>query len=296
MIEFMHYTMKKFLSILLWFLFALSAEVSFAQFQIQKITISSQGILVSNAYTNFDTPGSWNTSDTILTNISISSDSSFSFDGANISYLQDHSGNFPNDDWKKEITITFDSAKKSMSLEASYILTHYPNSLSQEYSNVVGKRIKFGNVPFTMTKKGDSISLIFSGLDMKNINLTEDDYIENYTRFTGKRFDYSTILNIPTDASLSVHIVGSFPLAVAPVNKEDVGYVIINSSSQTLKFSSPFIKQNQSLLCFDILGRKHDLEFLGANNTSATYSVKSLRPAVYFVNDGRETVKFMIGE
>ena len=288
--------MKKIFFFLLWYPLVLSPGVSLGQFQIRNMTISSQGVLVSNTYTNSDTPDSWNTSDTIVTDISITSDSGFSDNGDSISSLRDHSGNFPNNDWKKEIKITIDSVKKLMSVDASYILTQYPNPLSQEYSNIVGKRIAFRNAPFTIAKNADTIILVLNGKELSNINLVEDDYTETYTRLTAKRFDYSTILNIPTNATLSLEIVGSFPLAVANRNKEYSASIIINSASKILKCSTLTPNQNQILSCFDILGRKHDLEFLGSDNSSATYSVRSLRPGVYFVSDDRETVKFMISE
>ena len=51
-----------------------------------------------------------------------------------------------------------------------------------------------------------------------------------------------------------------------------------------------------ALKLFFALGRKHDLEFLGSDGNSSSYSVRSLRAGVYFVNGGSQTFKFLISE
>jgi hypothetical protein len=268
----------------------------FAQFQITDVYVSSGGVLVHNIYNVADPlPQNCTTApNPNWTYITIEAKTNVSFNGEDFTY--DH---VDSDITDPSLTTTthlyfrIDPLQKMIDTFSATTKSHSYSLVPYQIWNT-GNIVQFNNAGYVTSKDGDSIIVSLKGQQMKNIGLLEADYEEcigsgriGYRVFIGSEID-----TIPESASLSVIITGKFPLSVSYAQNKFT--FIIDQVSKTLKLSQ--LIKNQALSCFDLLGRKHDLEFLGADNTSATYSVRSLRPGVYFVNDGRETMKFMIGE
>ncbi len=80
------------------------------------------------------------------------------------------------------------------------------------------------------------------------------------------------------------------------------GWLGVNSGETLIPICNIFINDKLTIVhgtnlsCYDLLGRKQPIEFLGSDGTSSTYSLRSLRPGVYFVSDGKGMVKFMVGQ
>jgi hypothetical protein len=160
-----------------------------------------------------------------------------------------------------------------------------------------GKLIEFNKVRYTLSKDGDSIIASLNGNQMRNISLLQAEYDEcigggrtGYSTFYGCKID-----NIPESATLSLIITGNFPLSVNASSQMQSGF-FIDLLSKTLKLSALKSIQDIPLPCYDLLGRKHNLEFLRTDGEASTYSLRSLPAGLYFVSDGREMVKFLVAQ
>ena len=262
-----------------------------AQFKIKSILISSDYIEIQTKTTY---PNKSFSLDTSASAEGFSNDTLFNFQDTVIISSYHNSGNdlygYQYDD-DESISIGIDTANKiltSIDAQLKTILYNYYPGDDHTYTRF----IQCGFLPYRESKNGDSLVAYVQGSDLNKIGYKGGGFFFNYSNDTISSF--VKVLNFPDSAYVSV-IIEKFPLhsKVIP-EKKAAPVLLVDVLSKVLRISPSSF--NYVLPCFDILGRKHDLEFLDADNTSATYSVRSLRPGVYFVNDGRETVKFMIPE
>lgn len=158
-----------------------------------------------------------------------------------------------------------------------------------------GEYIQANNVIYRVSKTMDSLIAMWDSAQIRSSNLSIYISDENGGPWSSRRC-YSGYYDVSKDGYFKVTIVGKFPLAVfSPTNNKNES-ITINSSAKILIISSQQRLQTQSISCYDILGRKHSLEFLGSDDNSGNYSVRSLPVGVYFVSCGKEMLKFMITE
>jgi hypothetical protein len=269
---------------------------TFAQFSIKSIWISSQ-------YVQIEKQIYWTNSipkiDTLIApaEVFIGNDTSISFNGNLINSTYENSGYVGFYYSETEyITIEIDTSKRIFKKINAMMSTNiYKGGVGDEY-RTYGKYIECSSFPYKVSKHGDTLSAYIKGSQLLGVIFKVYNTNDSTSLTTKSTTSFIRIVDVPDSAYLSVILVGTFPLAVVPISEESGSLVLLNSESKTLRFSLQSNYHNHPISCFDILGRKHNLEFLGADNTSATYSLRSLRSGVYFVNDDRETVKFMIGE
>ena len=176
---------------------------------------------------------------------------------------------------------------------------HYSEINPVDYWNKDINAVSLSHIPYRVSKSGDTL---YARLDAMNLRgLLSDKFISQYRNASSTRtftnLQSQKILSIPDSAYLKVTIIGSFPLAVKSIiSNVEPSIIVMDHVSKLIRIF--YIQQNQniSLPCYDLLGRKHNLEFLGTDGTASMYSVRPLRAGVYFVSDGKEMVKFMIGE
>jgi len=200
----------------------------------------------------------------------------------------------------KQITLVVDAANviKLIEAEETYSTSDLKDPVDIWSSGT--KRIYLTNLPYAVSRTKDTMTVSLNSTALSKI-LTNYPNTVNETgggasTQTSWNIQQQRVLALPDSASLHINIVGSFDLAVLPKYQNKGHNSDIFYTSGIVIISHHQSKISAAVQCYDILGRKHDLEFLSADNTSATYSVRSLRPGVYFVNDDRETMKFMIGE
>lgn len=177
-------------------------------------------------------------------------------------------------------------------------LNAFNGSYFFDVSNVTGitKRnsVSIDSIPYQISPKGDTLVAI---LDAKNLKKHKFSIINSSTWQRPRDqifFESNTMLGIDTNAIFKITLIfGNSSLSVIS-SKSDSKYLIVNLDTKKIKILVS--KPNYSLPCFDLLGRKHNLEFLGTDGSASTYSVRSLPAGVYFVNDGKEMVKFLITE
>ena len=280
------------------FLFVITfvAHNAIAQFQINRIKVFSNGVLSSNTYNKTD-PLSYpcsQPSNPVNTYINIDVQVNKTLNGAEFNYDE------------------YDTASPSYNfhLHVSFML-NFTNSIIEAFNatetdvstfggippiQTEGSLINFSSAPFSYSNNYDTLKVSLDGFSMRKINLLETNYSECFANSRDNyKFLACSVDSILYGASLSVIIIGKFPLSVA-VSLNNPLKLIIDPVSKTLKIFKNVSNQTQPLPCYDLLGRNHNLEFLGPDGTASTYSVRSLRPGVYFVSDGSEMVKFMIGE
>ncbi|MFI5262918.1 MAG: hypothetical protein ACHQM6_00225 [Candidatus Kapaibacterium sp.] len=272
-----------------------------AQIHASKIAIFANGFTVGNSYTTIQPPEPpYSQTKTVVAQYSLYTDSDIVVKGTsitlNLSGRSLYNGVGPSYiDWSDNLVIELDTlSRKIKTLSADYSGKWYYDYPPDNYYfwSDSKKNLSLENIPYHVSLSKDSIIAFLDTSDLRTASFSINDYDLDQTRFTYTILDSTDLLEIGKDAFIKVVIIGNFRLSVIP--KSASKHLIIDLNSKSLKLSSRSINYNQPIPCFDLLGRKHDLEFLGSDNTSATYSVRSLRRGVYFVNNGRETVKFLI--
>ena len=268
----------------------------FGQFQITDVLVNSAGVLVHNDYNVADPlPQNCTTApNPNWTYITVEAKTNVSFNGEDFTYDKVDSDIFdPTLTTTTHLYFRIDPLQKKIDTFSATTKSNSHSDVPYQIWNT-GNIVQFNNAGYVTSKDGDSIIVSLKGQQMKNIGLMEADYEEcigsgriGYRVFIGSEID-----TIPESASLSVIITGKFPLSVSYAQNKFT--FIIDPVSRNLKLSQ--LIKNQALSCFDLLGRKHNLEFLGTDGTASTYSVRSLPAGVYFVSNGREMVKFLISE
>ncbi len=156
------------------------------------------------------------------------------------------------------------------------------------------------NASYRTSITGDTLSIHLKAPDLEKELQVNSHLITDYKESSGTRsftrLNNSSILKISDSAYANITVIGNFPLSVTPFSHREIELLTFYPLSKILKLFGQAQNQNRPLPCYDILGRKHNLEFLGSDGNSSTYSVRSLPAGVYFVNDGKETAKFMIAE
>ena len=201
---------------------------------------------------------------------------------------------------KQDVFIYIDTITKQINISASNTsLDHYSKTNYQEYWRSNGGNLSINNAPYTLSKAADSLFVRLGSSFLKSHYLLDSLVIaqgsESSTTHTYSYSGGGPIVNITDSAYVNITIIGSFPLSVSSSPNNHKGF-IIDPLSKILTLFSPSSNQSKSLPCYDLLGRKYNLEFLGTDGSASTYSVRSLRAGVYFVSDGKEMVKFMISE
>jgi hypothetical protein len=165
------------------------------------------------------------------------------------------------------------------------------------YYTIYYKVLSLQDVPVSFSSTRDSLKVLLHGRQLRSLPFFYTaDYKDDFEPRDESLSDASSIVDIPDSAFVSLVLVGTFPLGVKIIDQRKKEFITIDVSSKILKLSGQTSEQNLSLPCFDLLGRRHNLEFLGTDGSASTYSVRSLRAGVYFVSDGKEMVKFLIPE
>jgi hypothetical protein len=181
-------------------------------------------------------------------------------------------------------------------LSLNSIDTEYdpPDPSNYEYFSL-GQSLHLKSLPFIYSLNKDTISVRLAGSQLKNnilFAVFDTDYTQSihYYGITN-----STLIGIPDSALLIVKIIGNGPLlSVYNYDKTfSESAPIFNYTNKTIIIKN-LLKKQEQIPCFDLLGRKHNLDFISTDGTSTTYSIRSLPPGVYFVSDGKEMVKFLI--
>jgi hypothetical protein len=293
----------KIIAFLLMLNVALITECGFAQFQVSSIEISLSNLIGQNTSFN-DIDGMFsNPTDTTNFSISINENvyvtfDTLKFDGKLLHFSYEHIPDKYNElSSHKTIDITIEpNARVITELTLIYSDTSYADNTTEPFYSGMKEYLQCKDLPFFFSKSKDTISVFLKMTQLKTTNFSAYKFedFESNVHFYGDTNSFP--IGLSDSAFLIIKINGNGPLALAILNKPTPSsFVNVNITNKTIKIIN-LLKNRKQTTCFDILGRKHNLEFLGADNTSATYSVRSLLPGVYFVNDGRETVKFMIGE
>ena len=286
--------MKMRMKILALFLIAFVVQNTFAQIQIKSIAIHSSGVTATNYFETSSGGVHGGHTDTLTPPIDIVAEHvAIVFNDTDISYQV----RIPSQTYiDTEINIFIDQSNHIIkALTASVQNTFYDLYPSMNTYHETKSYIGFQNVPYSYSKDGDTIKVLLDASQMQKINYSGTLYSDqlqgnsyNFNLFRG-----SNVIKITQGASLSVVIVASASLSVSNSRIETTLNTIKVDHKTLIMTYSP---QLNNISCFDLLGRKHNLEFLGTDGTASTYSVRSLRSGVYFVSDGKEMVKFMIGE
>ncbi len=291
--------------IYLLFLFSLPL-VGKAQVRANKIIIEVEGFKVQNFYILHQQPPMQDEVliDTISALYSLYADSDVvvkdTFISIKLSGRSLYNGIGPSViDWSYNIDIELDTVLrviKNLNYNSSQKWYYnYPPDDYYFWSDPI-KGLSLKSVSYHISKTKDTLSIYLDTSTLRNSLFEVSNYALDATRHTYSQLTNSNLLKIEDNAYISVKIIGSFPLGVNTTSQAKSDFFSIYPSSRTIKLLAQTIKQNQPLPCYDILGRKYNLEFLGSDENSSTYSVRSLRAGVYFVNDGKETSKFMIAE
>jgi len=258
---------------------------------------------MQNNYLYADQQSQKNLSDTVNASftLSLGASSLVSTDTSVNFQFQNRLHNFGGDtilytDYNQNLSIELDTILRVATVVKSTLSSelHYNDINISDYWDRYVNGIDVGGVTYRLSTKGDTLSIKLNSTDLKQLKkyfITQ--YTEHQTTHTYTSFVSENFLDIPDSAYVNVTITGSFPLSVisqTPNSKNS----IVDLHSKILKISSA--KFNNQLPCYDLLGRKHNLEFLGTDGAASTYSVRSLPAGVYFVSDGREMVKFLIEE
>jgi hypothetical protein len=288
---------------LLFFIGVLLPISGSAQIHASKITISANGFIVKNSYTTTQQPApNTEQTDTVVASYAFSTDSDVVVSDTSVTFNLSgrslYNGNGPSYiDWSYDLDIEFDTSfRKITSLNTNYSgkwYYDYPPD-NTEYWSDSKKSLSIKNIPYLVSLSNDTLIIYLDTSTLRNSSFQIKDYDEGSTRFTYTYLDSTRLLEIGTDAFIKVAIIGSFPPLGVTSQYSNTNSLVIDLNSKILKISIP--KPIISLPCFDLLGRKHNLEFLGGDNNTATYSIRSLRPGVYFVSDGKVMTKFMIHE
>lgn len=280
------------------------ASISFGQINATAVFVDARYFFVENEYLHNNLTQYDISKDSILTYFSY-------YVGSNLS--------------NKEKVISFQSNYKQnqggiFTIHSQTIRIELDTNIHQIYSLSIGQSdelhfspidtvnywnrntsgIGFTNVLYSTSFNGDTIKVRLNAEQLRELKQLNALGISQYTEASGTRsytkLEGTKILSIPDSAYIYVNIIGHFPLLNAKSLENRNVSTQINISSKSLTIFVLRSNENLPLPCYDILGRKHDLEFLGSDENSSTYSLRSLRAGVYFVYDGKETVKFMIGE
>jgi hypothetical protein len=146
-------------------------------------------------------------------------------------------------------------------------------------------------IHYQTSQNGKVISIELHGQQVGSVLKEIGRTVDDYPRLTEKHTRFEKIVDIPDSAYLSISLNVSFPLTVSLANNIKIPGTI-NSRLKKLTLATYV----NFLPCYDLLGRKYPLEFLGTDGQMSTYSFRSLRPGVYFVSDGKEMVKFLVTE
>jgi hypothetical protein len=295
--------MRKIMLILICSL--LPSEI-FGQIKASRLTVDAKNIIVANTNTYYDDVNGYRySSDTSSASFSLSVISGLQDSGRIISYHDSETyhyypGSTVNTFNKQDVLIIIDTLAKKINISASYSsLDHYSEINYQEYWRSNSGNLSIRNVPYILSKGADSLFVRLSSSSLKSNYLADSLLIsQGFESSTTHTYSYGgggPIVSITDSAYVNIIITGSFPLSVSSFPNNQVGF-IIDPSSKILKIFGTTSYYNLPLPCFDLLGRKHNLEFLGTNGSVSTYSVRSLPAGVYFVSDGREMVKFLISE
>ncbi|MDP4221147.1 MAG: hypothetical protein Q8916_07905 [Bacteroidota bacterium] len=273
------------------------SQSGFAQIQIHTVQISSGGMVGSrNVYSfQFASGQMQNTIDTIPSfGISSFLQQEIPFDGYHIQYSQvDPADQFNRASSSTYLDIRFNPNSQTMiSVDEEENTTSYYNYPNFNYTDETGSYIKAKNIPYSISLNKDTIRVSLNAAQMKNIQLDEKQYKRHvYSRDYSGTDQY--IMKIPDGANFTITIIGAAPLLVDNRGSENTAKPIVNLASKVILVQT-FMKPYLALAAFDLLGRKHDLEFLNTDGASSSYSLRSLRPGIYFVNDGTRTFKFLI--
>jgi hypothetical protein len=276
------------------FLLALVIEPNFsvAQFQIKSIWISSEHVVVEQKKIWSDNRPS--ESDTIQAAPFIGNDVNMSFQGDMITSTYRKSDNQFNDD--VEITIKIDTVKRIFTNIIASITTDVYELGTQTSYPTYSRYIDCGPLEYRISKNGDSLIGYIKGQELNGIIRKTAEAKDTTTPFLKSSTSFVKILDIPDSAYLSVVILGNFVHSIV-LFKHQSEASLLNMVSKMITIKPKQIaEKNESTNCYDLLGRKHALEFLGADGTANTYSVRMLPAGVYFVNDGKEMVKFLVAQ
>jgi hypothetical protein len=293
--------MKIIYAFLLVFNFAFISESGFAQFQVHSIQISLDNLLWENISAEHSTSYYLLRDTTITTfpmNIFQTMDNTF--DGKILHFTYSEVPNKYNN-WSPThatINLSIDPYNKIMNdLTLSYIDTIYtmPGQPSSYYYDSYGESVHLQSLPFIYSLKKDTISVQIVGSQLKENILSatiDTDYTQSIHLYGHIN---STLIGIPDSALLIVKIIGNGPLLSVYNNDEtsSESATNFNHTNKTIILKN-LSKKREETFCYDLLGRKHNLDFISTDGTSTTYSIRSLPPGVYFVSDGKEMVKFLI--
>ncbi len=273
-------------------------DSAIAQFIVTQIDLQSEFVIVENSVdywiTDFNHHSYYD--DTSAAEIIFRADSSSLILNSVLDFHYLHPDGFnwvpPTD--SVSLVVKFD---QKLTQILSLVYFRITGDESAPNSTVYQEGISLKNIPITISKGQDTLSAFLLGSQLRILPFAIKKNSVGRTSRSQTTSITDSIVSIPNTSFLSIKLIGKFSNAgVLEYQKGELTNSIIITNPKLLKIPSQTSNQDQPLLCYDLLGRKHNLEFLGADNTSATYSVRSLRPGVYFVNDGRETVKFIIGE
>ena len=126
-----------------------------------------------------------------------------------------------------------------------------------------GNGISAGNIKYHTSPTKDSLIVQFDAYRLKRTNLSFGQHSFQKYPHSGGGCYASHIDQIDDNAYLKIIILGEFPLAVdSSDNTRQMISVFIHPSSKTITIAREPKSQSQSIVCFDILGRKYNLEFL----------------------------------
>jgi hypothetical protein len=278
-----------------------------AQIRTSRIVIESQGISVQHGCNIRDRfNGESGSSDTISAFFRMDINAIIFLDSSNIfSYsLIDTQYRTPLDSGQDRINetdlrISIDS-KNTLSVYANQSsLVHYGREDYPFHWDQNGSSLSIKNIPFSVSQLKDSLFVQLDSSYLESFFKEDSLLINDYSRYsTASRIGScgsGTPVAITDKSYLNILILGNFPLSVYRYNDAEKK-IILDPLSKTLKLYSQSSNQSQPLPCFDLLGRKHNLEFLSSDGETSTYSLRSLPAGVYFVSNGREMVKFLVGE
>lgn len=163
-----------------------------------------------------------------------------------------------------------------------------------------GNGFSIAKAPYS--SNGDTIHIMLKGdAILKHCEAYRYSIVSDLNNEIWSYMGSSIKMPIDSESYAEVFIIGKFPKHDLSTvgnhgNTSTTLNIAFDRKSKIITLSTRLQSQSFSFPCFDILGRKHNLEFLGADENSATYSIRSLKPGVYFVNDGKETVKFLVAE
>jgi len=262
-----------------------------AQIHANQVNFSADGFKIANNYVSgidIGPPNPQYSSDTIIAHFGFSSKNIF-INGSEISSTSSGVDSFSHVNWKSDIDIVFDTLSKKLdTLSTNYSDIQYYDYPNQNYHDDTHKNLVFHNLFSRISKTQDTLEVYLDSSGISKMSFQINDYVESFQVHSATTIKDWSFINAQKNAFISLIITGNFPLSVNSRPSENSDLLL------ELSFKKLQSKKTEKLHCYDLLGRKYNLEFLGSDGGMSTYSFRSLSPGVYFVNDGKETVKFLV--